>query len=1011
MDRSKSNEDDDHLSTESTREVLDEAEIQKRLQILRNFVRRTKVRNHYQQQQQCEEPNQLGDVPLFTEFLKVDYDKEACPANSSLGGPDAGLESGAGVLLGDDHDDDAQANVAPRQMIIDVDVELGLKPRTATAGKASSNSTNPESVAGNSSNMQPSMEQKLLSKTNKQSTAAAAAAFLSPKEEGYYEGCLPMTMAEDKLYLTDLQCWVRQNLELFSATAQDVFHSAYGGRRSSVVRGKIGVRCIHCANAAAKLAEDKLVTTQDGPESSTSTEFSTTIPSSMNRFHWPTAALSYPFNMNGLYSACTQKPHLHFNHCPYLPEEEKAQLKLLTDDTTDRPSKRVRGGVPGAMYYTIAAKRIGLIEIGDGMRFGRDLSLDPLPFETILAQVQDEKRENVSAATSTELVAQPVLSASAATMAPTQMTHLVGDEASEQVLAEAIAEPDDPSKLLARSGDKSLVSDFIFLTIRQMAICHAVPVDFATRGKKTKLMRVGFAGFCCRHCSSLEGVTTADYTCRSFCSAPDNLSSAISNSFSSHLSKCPRVPPRIKKALVAYRRIHQRQMSQVPYGSQRRLFHELWTRLRAADKAEAEMEKILSTMKPPPTAAEPDKLPYDVSSPDRVGSVSSSTPAVAPLPPFPSEIPSSATPDVIERGAEFPISSHRETVSMIQKHADNWDPKTNDNLIVPEDRNLVSDYVFLTMRQLKATLPTSSDSVRIRRGVPINPTVPGVCCIHCAEQPIAVVPSGRSFPSAPDNFASALNTSLYNHMQACPFIHDDLKRALADVRKLHSAQCAAIKFGSQRRYFNRLFDRLQRFQQVKGEGPSPRSALVDLASEVADAGFLQLPDRTTGCLFVCRRCNMVPIQFRSPGSFYSERPSVALARDHKSRCAGGRLDLRLAAETIRAAASSLKIDPVALISSGAFQAVLRHVIGIGNELFDVLSQGILAILENGNKAPTCTERADLWRKFSSAPIDVVDVKKAFGEFTSGLGYDSANIEDYPEIAAFLLMVAPSVEIN
>ena len=505
----------------------DEAGIKRRLQILRQFVRETKRKNR--QNQQSKRVDEVG--PLFTEFLHLKYDQNS---NSST--------NLALAYDQDNEEDETKHDSSPQRLIIDVDFELGLKPRTA-----------PQSIAPEATTSASIIKMKDRDgSTNKQLTS-----FLSPQEEGYYEGILsPLAMAEDKLYLTELQCWVRQNLELFSASSVDIEHSSYGGgRRSSVVLGKIGVRCIHCARAA-KAAVD--------------------ASNPFDRFLWPTAAISYPFNMNGLYTACTQKPHLHFNHCPYLPDNEKLNLKELTQDVPDRPIKRVRGGVPGSLYYVIAAKRVGLLEVEDGMRFGRDLSLDPFPFERVLAQVQDGK-QNGTAIAPDELNPKPVESSSAANAAPNQTAPLVGDEASEQVLAEAVAELDDPSKLLALGGDKCLLSDYIFLIVRQMAICNAVPADFASRGKKTKLMRVGFAGFCCRHCSSGDGViATSDFSCRSFCSAPDNLSSAISNSFSTHLAKCPHVPSRIKKAISAYRRIHQRQMSLLPYGSQRRLFHEMY---------------------------------------------------------------------------------------------------------------------------------------------------------------------------------------------------------------------------------------------------------------------------------------------------------------------------------------------------------------------------------------------------------------------------------------------------
>lgn len=363
----------------------------------------------------------------------------------------------------------------------------------------------------------------------------------------------------------------------------------------------------------------------------------------------------------------------------------------------------------------------------------------------------------------------------------------------------------------------------------------------------------------------------------------------------------------------------------------------------------------------------------------------------------------------VERGDEFPISGNVDTIAILQKYTDNWDPKSNDLLIVPEDRSLVSDYVFLTMRQLKVAFPTVSNGVRGRRGMPSHSSIPGVCCVHCAGQPNAeVIPSGRSFPSAPDNFASALNSSMYNHMQVCPFLPDDLKRALADVRKLHSAQCASIKFGSQRRYFNRLYDRLTRIP-APAEGEHRQPDEQQYGDYLKESGFLQLPTLEAGTLFLCRRCNMVPLQFRCSGSFYNQRPTPAQAQDHQARCAGDKLDLTLAVQTFRAAAVSVNQDPIKLISSETFQSVMRHVLGGVNELFDAIQKGILTILEGGTDAQSCTNQADLWRSLSSARINAVDMQKAFCELTSGLGYESCKIHEYPEMAAFLLVLGPSLE--
>ena len=155
----------------------------------------------------------------------------------------------------------------------------------------------------------------------------------------------------------------------------------------------------------------------------------------------------------------------------------------------------------------------------------------------------------------------------------------MANETCQTNLMEALEEPEDPEVRLVRRSDRSLVSDYMFLAISQMALCHADTQDFLTRGKKTKLMRLGFAGFSCRHCHH-----TDSYSCRSCSSAPNNLASAISNSFVLHLQKCTYTPMPIQQALASLRKLHGRQMQQLPYGSQRRWFFELWQQIRPRQK-------------------------------------------------------------------------------------------------------------------------------------------------------------------------------------------------------------------------------------------------------------------------------------------------------------------------------------------------------------------------------------------------------------------------------------------
>jgi hypothetical protein len=91
------------------------------------------------------------------------------------------------------------------------------------------------------------------------------------------------------------------------------------------------------------------------------------------------------------------------------------------------------------------------------------------------------------------------------------LPRIPSDTQFEQVLAQAFAECSslakenagkEDSMVLVLPQDKDLVTDLVFLLANQMEMCHANEGDFVSRGKTTKMLRVGFTGLSCLHCHS-----------------------------------------------------------------------------------------------------------------------------------------------------------------------------------------------------------------------------------------------------------------------------------------------------------------------------------------------------------------------------------------------------------------------------------------------------------------------------------------------------------------------------
>lgn len=845
---------------------------------------------------------------------------------------------------------------APKRIRIDVDEYLGLKKKRKTS---------------------PSNED---SRSALMVTASAA----TPSDEGWFEGAVPLTLPHDTRYLSELQVLIRANLELFSATEADI-NVSKAGRRSPTVRGKVGVRCRHCAKARGDNAS----------------------------FIWPAGSMSYPFSIAGLYPVCSQKPQLHFQNCPYMPPRIKALMHgLMFDEDGNSRTRQPRnaaampdGGtstisISAVTYYVVAAKMIGLVDVPGGLRFGRDLTLDPLPMESVQAQIGPSKRTGES------WQAKPA-------PGPSHEPRIMADVESERVLAQAVAEKDD-QQLLGRSGDKELATDFIFLCIKQLAVCNAVRLDFETPGKKSKSLKPGFAGFCCRHCCRFnpkdDMIRTIDYSSRWFPSAAENFLAAITATFYGHTQKCPLISSSVRHALSAYKRLHSKQIARSQKGAQKRLFQVLWHRLRAADLSPEELEEKLR------------KLPLVIQS---AASISPMSPAVAVERVMKS--PSKATPEPItstllvsssewdsgQRGP-MPLCNDIETLRVLKEAEENQDTSINGNLLRPSDRHLISDYVFLMMKQVKAAGPNTADFSLARRISVLNATQVGLQCLHCA--------GGLSLPAAADNLASVVNGTLYTHVQKCSCAPNDIKHALAKLKEIHPAQRSSFRFGSQRHFYKMVIERLKNIPvedtalSVQGTTRESTASTAYSVGQIStdtvlqESGFIQTG---YGC-YECQFCRMVPYALRAPDAVAVGRPTNEYVREHQKHCKGDSFDLRYAASVLKSAvAPHSSLNGEQIMHSSLFTAVISKAVGGNEELTRVFTGGIEQAMINGqddadeNAKASAQEWRGLWSKFPSS-IDTDALLTAFKVFAETVpGLDDDLFKAVPFLR-FFQIVSPTI---
>jgi hypothetical protein len=472
------------------------------------------------------------------------------------------------------------------------------------------------------------------------------------------------------------------------------------------------------------------------------------------------------------------------------------------------------------------------------------------------------------------------------------------------------------------------------------------------------------------------------------------------------------VPSRIRTAMSAYKKLHLRQMAQLPYGSQRRYYLLFWSRLRAKDQLDADEEVSSNQVAP---LLSDDGTSDSFLALDEKMSDAETFYKLVPEEGGENEDRSDDELASSNRSFYLPITEDAETKALLQELESNWEPSENNHVIEPADRPLVSDYVFLIMRQLKVVFPDEDDIARVRRRI----TIPGLACMHCLhrEQP-GLSPSGRSFSSAPDNFHSALNSSLYNHLQICVFVSDTIKRALTNTKKVHSTQCAKIKFGSQRKYFNQLYDRLRQLES-KGKESIPSDEIFKTKDTLSQSEFMELPNPIPSKVAsICLECRMVPLHFRAPDSIFMGRVPGNGKFSHSRMCKKSSLDLSLTADLLDEIIRSSWNDDAGVLGRRSFQEIIRAAV-VDETLSTFVTQGWKRLIHQKRGIETNSPKddevdplllPDLWRVFSSYSADFSTVEAAFQKFAREVEGMVDNLQSQSSFLNLLLLISPSLVV-
>mmetsp|Transcript_19251 Transcript_19251/g.44025 ORF Transcript_19251/g.44025 Transcript_19251/m.44025 type:complete len:365 (+) Transcript_19251:2-1096(+) len=143
-----------------------------------------------------------------------------------------------------------------------------------------------------------------------------------------------VAIPEDKEWLSDIDSYVRKQLEVFCATEDDV-KAAEKDRKYPITVGQVGIRCIHCSIAQGNDAVGH--------------------------------AIAFPRFINGIYDAVKEFHRVHLDTCPNLPSTTKVKLDSMKGASSLSSVLR--------KYYLLSAKALGLVDTKDsGIRTGGESS-------------------------------------------------------------------------------------------------------------------------------------------------------------------------------------------------------------------------------------------------------------------------------------------------------------------------------------------------------------------------------------------------------------------------------------------------------------------------------------------------------------------------------------------------------------------------------------------------------------------------------------------------------------
>jgi hypothetical protein len=366
-------------------------------------------------------------------------------------------------------------------------------------------------------------------------------------ERKWFTGCVPLGLPDDKYWLSELQGYLRHNFaEAFGATEEDIAAPMHG-RNKPIALGQVGIRCMHCKD--------------DNPA---------------ERGQQST---SYPSQISGIYNSVQQMLRLHYDCCLSMPTHVRQRIESLRITCSSRGGRK--------QYWIESAKRLGLVDTPHGIHFIRDPSGPVPPLTDVRACMDKPRKKKAIAPTPEAEESKKEEEEDGGSDAEQKPPALVKKRAASPLILERPPQPPPDARPLVFPNDKPLISDYLYLTLEQMAPCNLMEAD---RVGCYKNRDINFPGLACRHCVGQAG------SGRYFPASEASLSqTTTSQTIMNHVRNCRRCPIEIRENLEIMKRNRMgpdgKRADKPKHGGRKVFFHRLWCRIQNVPFEEGKGER------------------------------------------------------------------------------------------------------------------------------------------------------------------------------------------------------------------------------------------------------------------------------------------------------------------------------------------------------------------------------------------------------------------------------------